>query len=197
VHLTLTSTPNHGTLLGNVPMINCFPRHCVLALLVPALFLAPSLRADTPVRITIPGTAFSADVFQKVTVKDVGRARRFQGTTGFAQVTLRAKIPMPSAASNKPALERMIIRFRTSPQGPSVRAIEVKGVNNQFPFETNLAGDFTTREAGNVWTYKGGLRVFPQSFIQLKIQFPGGFDSAVKLGDILITEAVLEFSPAK
>jgi hypothetical protein len=178
-------------------MNNSFPRHFVAALLLSILFLAPSVRADTPVRITVPGTAFSADRFQKVTVKDVGSARRFQGTTGFAQVILRAKIPMPPAGSSKPALERMIIRFRTSPQGPSVRAIEVKGVSNQFPFETNLAGDFTTREAGNVWTYKGGMQVYPQSFIQLKIQFPGGFDSVVKVGDILITEAVLEFAPKK
>jgi hypothetical protein len=178
-------------------MNNHFRRHCALAFLLPVLFLAPSLHADTPVRITMPGTAFTADRFQKVTVKDVGRARRFQGTTGFAEVILKAKIQMPPPSSGKPALERMIIRFRTSPQGPSVRAIEVKGVDNPFPFETNLSGDFTKREAGNVWTYKDGLRVYPQSFIQLKVQFPGGFDSAVKVGDILITEAVLEYSTKK
>jgi hypothetical protein len=108
------------------------------------LTASSSLRAQN-VTVNIPGAAFTS-VGSRVAVEDVGGGRRFRGEA-FALVTLQAKLQMPSTSVAEQRLQRLVIRFRTSVSGPSLRAVELRsGSNRAWRLETNIEGDFSTCE---------------------------------------------------
>jgi hypothetical protein len=151
------------------------------------------------VKVNIPGGAFSARG-TRVAVEDVGGGRRFRGEA-FALVTLQAKLQIPSASVAEPRLQRLVIRFRTSASGPSLRAVELwNGSNKAFRLETNIGGDLATREAAapkgsaNTWDFAAvPARVGSDSMLRLEVQYPGGFDSPVNPGDFVMLSAQTEF----
>jgi hypothetical protein len=83
------------------------------------------------VKVNIPGGAFTP-VGRGVTVEDVGGGRRVRGEA-FALVTLQAKIQLPSASLAEPRLQRLVIRFRTSASGPSLRAVSCAADRSGVP----------------------------------------------------------------
>jgi hypothetical protein len=80
---------------------------------------------------------------------------------------MRAALKMPPSSSADPKVQpvqRLIIRFRTSPSGPSLRAVEfLKGQEVEYRFETYLKGDYSARETNsNMWVFEP-TRVSSQS----------------------------------
>lgn len=170
----------------------------------PALFSVVMLLAGSPllaqnVKVNIPGGAFNA-VGGRAAVDDAGGGRRFRGEA-FALVTLQARLQIPSASVAEPRLQRLVIRFRTSASGPSLRAVELRnGSNRAFRLETHVAGDFATREtaapagSANTWDFATvPARVASDSVLRLEVQYPGGFDSPINPGDFVILSVQTEF----
>src|SRR5687768_11601167 len=77
-----------------------------------------------PVRVKIPGTAFNV-VGGQADVQDVAGGRRFRGEA-FSLVTLTAAIRMPASSAADPKMQRLVIHFRTSASGVSLRAVELR-----------------------------------------------------------------------
>ena len=156
-----------------------------------------ALSSGTPllaenVRVNIPANAFSLEGQPPVLVDDVTGGRRFRNTQNFAKIVLRATLPMPAASAAEPKLQRLVIRFRAGDGGPTLRRVEVRnGGNVAFGADTNIGGDFLTREVtnegrANTWDWgQIPLRVGAQSVLRLVIQFPGGFDSQVRTEFVL------------
>ena len=94
------------------------------------LVVSSPVRAQN-VKVSIPGGAFNA-VGARVTVEDVGGGRRFRGEA-FALVTLQARLQIPSASVAEPRLQRLVIRFRTSASGPSLRLVELRTGSHPDP----------------------------------------------------------------
>ena len=156
------------------------------------------LRAQN-VKVNIPGGAFNSRG-GRVAVDDAGGGRRFRGEA-FALVTLQAKLQIPSASLAEPRLQRLVIRFRTSASGPSLRAVELwNGSHREVRFDTNIDGYFATREtaapkgSANTWDFLAvPARVGADSALRLEVQYPGGFDSAINPGDFVMLSAQTEF----
>ncbi len=166
-----------------------------------AVVSAGPLIAQTPFRVNIPGSAFSPEGRgEKVVVEDVAGGRRFRGQA-FARLILRAVLQMPPTGSADPKMQRLVIHFRTSSSGPSLRSVELRnGTNVQFHIETNLKGDYTARETtrpedvANAWGYeRTPIPVSSQSVLRLEVQFPGGFDSPSNAGEFVLTGVGVDF----
>src|SRR3954469_14388398 len=105
------------------------------------LFTAATLVASSSVsaqnvKVNIPGGAFNA-VGAGVAVDDVSGGRRFRGEAR-ALVTLQATLQMPTSVA-EPRLQRLVIRFRTSTSGPSLRAVELRYPSRSaWRVETNI-----------------------------------------------------------
>lgn len=165
------------------------------------LHVAPNLPAQTPVRVTIPGTSFSAEgAAGEVAVDNVAGGRRFRGKA-FAKVLVRATLQMPPASSAEFKMQRLVIHFRTSQSGPSLRSVELRnGANSEFRLQTQVAGDYTAREvttpesSANAWDWsRVPVKVSAQTVVRLEIQFPGGFDSQINPGEFVLTGVVVDF----
>jgi len=169
------------------------------ALVVTALVISTPLLAQLPVRVNLPGTAFSPEGRgDKVVVEDVAGGRRFRGQA-FSELTLRGVLRLPPASSAAPKVQRLVLHFRTSPSGPSLRSVELlNGSKVEFRIETHLEGDYTARETAapavvaNAWAFEPRA-VGSQTVLRLKIQFPGGFDSAVNPGEFFLAGVVVDF----
>ena len=175
----------------------------MVGLLLCTLSLATPLLAQT-VRVNIPGAAFAPEGRAKAAIDRVSGGLRVRGQA-FALVTLRATLRMPSPAAADPKLRRLVIHFRTSPNGPSLRSVELRnGSNVEVRLPTDLRGDYTVREvstpkeAANAWDWgKSPITVSAQTVVRLEVQFPGGFDSAVNPGEFFLTTVAVDFPRAK
>jgi hypothetical protein len=131
---------------------------------------------------------------------DVPGGRRFRAGA-FEDVTVRAPIHVPasSAADNK--LQRLIIRFRASDQGPRLVFAELRGGSQVLYRDTDvdIRGDYSKREtatqptAANVLNL-GGIRAGSDTFIRLTLSFGGGFDSTVNNGEFILIGVEADFS---
>jgi len=169
-----------------------------------AAFLVAALSSSTPLlaqtmRVNMPGNAFQAEG-RDVATDDVAGGRRFRGKA-FATVVLRGVLQVPPSSAADPKLQRLVIHFRTSPSGPSLRSVELRnGSNVAFRLETNIGGDLTTREttkpegSANAWDFgQIGFKVDSQSVLRLEVQFPGGFDSPINAGEFVLTAVGIDF----
>ena len=163
--------------------------------------IGPPLFAQSAVRVTIPGTAFTAEGRpEDVATDNVAGGRRFRGK-GFAKVIVRGTLQLPAPSAADPRMQRLVVQFRTSPSGPSLRSVELRsGSNTDFHIETQLAGDFTTKDAtqpqsqANAWAFNQvPIKVFAQSIVRLEVQFPGGFDSQINPGEFVLTSVLVDF----
>jgi hypothetical protein len=163
-----------------------------------ALFSGRPLLAQA-VRVAIPGTAFTPEG-RHTAVDDVAGGRRFRGVA-FAKVILRAVIQLPPASTAEPKIQRLVVRFRTSRSGPSLRSVELRnGSNVAVRLVTNIGGDYTVREtskpegSANAWDFGTiPVRVGSQSVLRLEVQFPGGFDSQINPGEFVLTAVETDF----
>jgi len=166
-------------------------RNIATVAFVLAMFSIGPLFAQT--RMSIPGTAFSsAPGSGKVVVEDVAGGRRFRGGAG-AQVILKAVLPRPASGSADHKVQRIVVHFRTSRLGPSLRSVQLIGSEGvSYHMETNLEGDYIAKEIdrANAWTLK------PESAtaIHLELQFPIGFDSPINPGEFFLTSVDVEFA---
>lgn len=166
--------------------------------LVAAFSVSTSVIAQ-PVRVTIPGTAFTV-VSGQAAVQDVAGGRSIRGKA-FSLVTLAANIRMPASSAAAPKMQRLVLHFRTSPSGPSLRAVALRnGSASVFRIQTELRGDYVTREittpevAANVWDWsRAPIAVSAQSVLRLEVQFPGGFDSQIDPGELVLAGATVDF----
>ena len=151
-------------------------------------------RVTSPARITIPGNAFSQRGGKRLVIIDRPGGRAFRGEA-FQAATLMAVIPVPPEREGRSVLHRLVVRFRSAADGPSVRGVTVRG----GPIRTDVKGDYTTREvttagSANTWVWRDPMSVPPQSEIMLEVQFPGGFDSQVNPGEFLLTGVTVDLS---
>jgi hypothetical protein len=174
-----------------------------IRLILASVFLLAFLCINLPAfaqgifSVNTPGTAFSP-MGRGVSVDNVGGGRQFSATN-FATAKLRAQLKTPPPDPGKPAifdLQRLVVHFRTSEPGPSLRSVELlNGNNSEFKKDVFLKGDFTAKETNaNSWDFKGApIRVGPQSVIILEVSFPGGFDSSVPPGDFVLTGVLCDY----
>jgi len=176
--------------------------HVTIAAFLLVSAIGAPLMAQTPVRVNMPGTAFTPEGSgSQVVVDDVPGGRRFRGKAD-ALLKLRAVLRMPPSSSAEPKMQRLVIHFRTSPEGPSLRSVEVfNGATAEFRITTMLKGDYTARETmapdftANAWDLKSSpIAVSSQSLIRLTVRFPTGFDSPhINPGEFVITAVQVDF----
>ena len=173
----------------------------LLALVVP--FIGQSLFAQVTVKT--PGTQFSV-ISGKATVTNVADGRRFRGEER-ADLKIRATLPLPARAnpSQLHKMGRLAIHFHASPGGPSVRSVQLcNGANCNYKFDTNLRGDYSTRETiytkgaqyANVWVLNPPDMVGSQFAVVLEVLFPGGIDSRIDPGEFVLTSVDADFPDA-
>jgi hypothetical protein len=179
-----------------------FTRRCILAaaFVVSLLSIDSASFADDTIRQTTPGPAFSVLQKRGTTTADVREGRKFQAKA-FDKVILRGVLQMPLTTVTDFKLKRLVVHFRTSPLGPSLRSVELRnGTNSEFRLQTNIKGDYVTREAtkpedaANTWTFDIPVKVSAQTVVLLEVQFPGGFDSKVDTGWFTLTGVGADFS---
>ena len=185
---------------GDIMKLSTLCRHILTAaFFLAVLSIGHPLHAQVPLRVTMPGSAFSLDRREgQAVVEDVSGGRRFRGEAS-ARLMLRAAIRIPPATSADPKLMRIVVHFRTSPSGPSLRSVALlNGTEVRFQFKTQLAGDYTARETtappvvANVWAFQP-TGVSSNSVLRLEVQFPGGFDSSINPGEFVLTSVVVDF----
>lgn len=157
---------------------------------------ADGRQGSSGVRSTISGIQFTAENPRLLTaVENRGNSRLFRGRTR-ALVYLRARIPPPNQDLGEPALRRLALRFRTSPNGPSIRSVVLlAGSATVFRLEgLYLAGDFSGRDApANTWTIDPPITIRGWLDLRIGVQYPVGFDSPIDPGELLIVSALADF----
>ena len=157
------------------------------------------LIAQLHFRVVTPGTTFNTErAVAPGVVQDVPGGRRFRGTAG-SLLKLRAVMRIP--AGSEAEMQRLVVHFRTSPDGPHLRKVEVlNGSSAAFSLATDLAGDYVARETttpgivANMWDFKSQPRkVSSQTIIRLEVQFPIGFDSPINPGEFVLTGVGVDF----
>ncbi|MEJ7589637.1 MAG: tachylectin-related carbohydrate-binding protein, partial [Ferruginibacter sp.] len=117
-----------------------------------------------------------------------------------ASIIIRCKLQMPSGNFATDKMERLIIRFKTSDRGPSLRTIELlSGSARLFNINTNLVGDYTTRQSekpasiANVWVWNDPVKVSAQNVLRLHVNFPGGFEGIKDAGEFILSSVEVHF----
>jgi hypothetical protein len=85
--------------------------------IAPAVFFAGVLTAQAPFRTITAGSEFKLEGLNGH-ADDVPGGRRFR-VGAFEEISVRAPIHMPASSAADHTLQRLIIRFRTSDQGPA------------------------------------------------------------------------------
>jgi len=170
----------------------------VTVLLVASLFAGSRLNAQF-VRATTPGSRFAPEG-RNGKAEDVPGGRRF--TAGaFQTLMLSGTLQMTSTGQSTFKMQRLVIHFRTSAQGPRLLSVEMpSGSSTVFRIETDLKGDYSARqtsqpkEVANMWDFGAvPVTVSAQSVIRLKVSYPGGFDSPVDPGDFVLMSVEADF----
>lgn len=146
----------------------------------------PTLRTDTP------GAAFRV-VRGDARTDDVPDGRRIRGAE-HAEVTLAGELRLPSLAMAERRGTRLVLHFRTSREGPTLRklvlpdgnAIAFDGAGNQMADSKRNTLDFGVAP----------LRLYDHSMLKLVIEYPGGIDSHVDPGEFVLHSISLD-SPRK
>lgn len=164
------------------------------ALVVAVLSIGSPLFAQGTVQTITPGSAFRPQrPALPVAVADRADGRSFRGGA-HDLVILSGSIQIPPAASALPKLQKLVVHFRTN-EGPRLLSVHVQ---NRGRFDTNITGDFVTRERfepktiANAWTF-APIDVHAPLIVELSVSFSGGFDSIVDPGEFVLIGVVAEF----
>ncbi|CAN5593170.1 hypothetical protein BH10ACI4_BH10ACI4_29150 [soil metagenome] len=162
-----------------------------------------------PVSTVTSGNAFKAGPKGRAT--DAVDGRHFRAD-GFASLTLVGLFNLPPDAATRGAgITRMVVHFRTSKDGPSLRSIEIRnGATVAWRLEKQLSGDFSNREVPGSNAFIFGepgpgrpasslaghlIRIGTGSTIRLEVQYPGGFEGIKDAGEFVLTNVVTNFEP--
>jgi len=158
--------------------------------------LAAGPAALTILRQTTPGRDFIVETRRAIKSAEIeGQSQVFRGEAGEL-LSVRASIAPPNPSVARPDLSRLILHFRTSRNGPSIRSVELfAGAQPVFrPNVLRLVGDFSTAERqDNAWTISPPETMRSALTLRIKAQFPIGFDTAIDPGELVIVGAVTEF----
>ena len=178
-------------------------------LFVAVVTIAPTAFAQAPVKVSIPGTAFTGTASDlsrsgSITSLDIPEGRRFSLEAGML-LKLTGALKMPPPGSSDQKLVRLVVHFHTSQGGPSLRSVELNnGTRKEYRFNTNLSGDYVTRERGplstrtaascpcNLWTFEN-TTVSSQWVIGLEVQLPQGVAVALDRRDFVLTAVEADF----
>ena len=165
------------------------------ALVVAVLSVVPPLFAQGTIRTITPASAFLPEGRPgRVAVQDVAGGRTFRGGA-HELVMLRGSLQIPSPASAEPRLQKLVVHFR-SIEGPRLSSVEVRTGSTSLQKDTNIGGDFVTREAltpgsANAWLFQS-IGVGAPLVVRLAVQFSGGFEGG-NPGDFVLTGVEAEF----
>jgi hypothetical protein len=170
----------------------------IVAFALTALFTNTPLRAQS-VRVNIPGHAFAV-ARGRATAVDVAGGRRIRSQADET-VILRALLPIPAPTAGQPKVQRLVVRFRTSDDGPSLRSVKLlNGSSVALQAATDIRGNYMTRETtkpdgvANTWDLTTSLRaVSAQTVILLEIHFPGGFEGVHDAGEFILNAVSVDF----
>src|ERR1043166_3789320 len=87
-----------------------------------ALVIGTPLRAQE-VWVNTPGNAFTVERGH-ATLDDVAGGRRVRGKA-LETVILRGVLRIPAPTAGEPKVQRLVVRFRGSEDGPSLRSVEL------------------------------------------------------------------------
>ncbi|MCU1320464.1 MAG: Tachylectin [Acidobacteriaceae bacterium] len=168
-----------------------------------------SMSGQIPVSTVTPGSAFRAGPKGRAT--DAADGRHFRAD-GFVSLNVDGLFRLPPDAGTKVTrITRLVIHFRTSKNGPSLRSIEIRnGASVAWKLEKQFSGDFSIREVPGANAFVFGdpgpgrpasslagplIRVGTGSTIRLEVQYPGGFEGIKDAGEFVITNVVTNFEP--
>jgi hypothetical protein len=169
-----------------------------VAFALTALFINAPLRAQT-VRIDTPGKLFTVER-GRATIADGADGRRIR-SQAEETVILRAVLQIPAASAGEPKVQRLVVRFRTSDPGPSLRSVELRdGSIVALRTQTDIRGNYMTRETtkpaslANTWDLATSRRaVTSHTIIRLEIHFPGGFEGVKDAGELVLNRVSVDF----
>lgn len=160
----------------------------VLILLAGLSGLASSAASAPTLRVDTPGAAFRVLV-GKAKADDVPDGRRIKGAA-FAEVTVAGVLTLPPAETAQRRATRLVLHFRTSKGGPTLRKIILPDGNS---VSVNLSGHqmadskLNTLDFGDI-----PIKLFDQSVLKLVLQYPGGIDSAIDPGEFVLKSVSLD-----
>jgi hypothetical protein len=158
-----------------------------------AFTVTPAL-AQAPFRVETPGSAFEVES-GRARVDNVAGGRRFRGEA-HGTLTLRGELRLPPPALADARMMRLVVRFQTSPEGPVLRAVEYgtrSSPRSGFGIDTDLRGNLTGDTKSNSWDFKNAVAIGAGSALRLDVAFPGGFDSVVDPGSIVIASVSVDY----
>ncbi|HEV7485911.1 MAG TPA: tachylectin-related carbohydrate-binding protein [Thermoanaerobaculia bacterium] len=169
-----------------------------IAVALTALLSSPPLRAQT-VTVNTPGNLFIVDRGH-ATLTDVPGGRRVRSHADET-VILKALLRMPAPTAGAPKVRRLVVRFRTSDDGPSLRSVELRnGSTPALRVATNIRGNYMTRETtkpdflANTWDLTTSERaVSSQTVILLEIHFPTGYEGLKDAGEFVLNAVSVGF----
>jgi len=163
------------------------------------LFLATSLLALEPVKVSTPATGFSVAGSHGQT-DDVAGGRRFRAAAGD-DLTIRGVLRVPpsrSGVQKTQQLQGLVVHFLASNNGPTLQSVAIcNGANCPYKFDTQGEGNYTTRAIANVnmWALRPPAAVGSQSTVALVVRFHGGFEGNSHPGEFVLTSVEAEFAP--
>jgi hypothetical protein len=156
--------------------------------------IAPALFAETPVRVSIPGSAFVVDG-KGARNEVVGSGRSFHGKPGAPPTILRGTVRMPPGTSGEQRMLRLFVRLQSD--DPWISSVEIK---NGSKSELRVSAHLEAKRMQEIQAFGGltkPLMVNSQSVIILVISFGGaGIDGGVPSNTNLLLDSVIaEFPP--
>lgn len=142
----------------------------------------PTLRTDTP------GSAFRV-VQGRADTDDVPDGRRIRGAE-HAEVTLAGELRMPPVTLTDRRAARLVLHFRTSHHGPTLRKVVLPDGN-----AVDMSASGNQMDDGKVNTLDFGdvpLNLYDHAMLKLVIAFPGGIDSHVDPGVFVLKSVSLD-----
>ena len=180
--------------------------------IAPAIYLAAvlligsSVFALEPVNVSTPTSAFSVvddrgkNISSPRNTTDVPGGRQFRGAA-HSELTISGILRLPPSrpgVSKPQQLLGLVVHFRTSPGGTSLRTVEVcNGASCPFKVNPDTEGDFTAKALLNVnrWVRNPPAAVGPQSTVVLVVRMPGGIEGGADHGEFLLTSVEADFAP--
>jgi hypothetical protein len=158
--------------------------------LVRAAAQARAQASTRPSAFTVEGNTVQVQDFKGLGTSP--GSRRFRGKPG-QKFFVRGLLALPPAPFSDAKLVELVIRFRTSRDGPSLRGVELlNGSHRVFhvPMGLGLKGDFQQaifkpESRANAWQVEP-IRVGSQTFVRLTVQNPIGFDTVIDPGEFIV-----------
>src|SRR5438552_1064228 len=105
-------------------------QQAAMAAFTMAFFVGLPVLAQAPIRVNIPGSAFKVEGRGgDVAIDDTAGGRRFRGKA-FARLILLANVRLPPGSSADSRMQRLVVHFRTSSLGPSLRSVALRNGSN-------------------------------------------------------------------